>query len=55
MHKMSTLDTVSPRKREFMVNVVNIIATSSYLAKTMKGVMPQEVRRMLEKVELDSR
>ncbi len=50
-HKMDTLDSMSPKKREFMVKVVNIIATSSYLAKTMKGVMPQEIRQMLEKIK----
>lgn len=51
MHKMNTLDSMSPRKREFMIKVVNIIATSSYLAKTMKGVMPREIRTMLEKIK----
>ncbi len=50
MHKMQNLDSMSPRKREFMVKVVNIIATSSYLAKTMKGVMPQEIRHLLERM-----
>ena len=54
-HKMHTLDTMTPKKREFMIKVVNIIATSSYLAKTMKGAMPEEVRRMLEKVKAGSR
>lgn len=52
MHKMNTLDSMSPRKREFMVKVVNIIATSSYLAKTMKGIMPKEIRQMLERMAL---
>jgi anaerobic magnesium-protoporphyrin IX monomethyl ester cyclase len=51
MHKMSTLDAMSPKKREFMIKVVHIIATSSYLAKTMKGVMPREMRQMLEKIK----
>jgi anaerobic magnesium-protoporphyrin IX monomethyl ester cyclase len=32
MHKMKNLDRMSARKREFMVKVVHIIATSSYLA-----------------------
>jgi hypothetical protein len=50
MHKMNTLDAMSPRKREFMIKVVHIIATSSYLAKTMKGTMPQDIRQMLERV-----
>ena len=54
-HKMQTLDSMTPKKREFMIKVVNIIATSSYLAKTMKGTMPQDVRRMLDKFKLASR
>ncbi len=51
MHKMSTLDGMTPKKREFMIKVVHIIATSSYLAKTMKGSMPQDVRKMLEMIK----
>jgi anaerobic magnesium-protoporphyrin IX monomethyl ester cyclase len=50
-HKMNTLDVMSPKKREFMIKVIHIIATSSYLAKTMKGAMPHEVKRMLEKIK----
>jgi hypothetical protein len=41
---------MTPKKREFMIKVIHIIATSSYLAKTMKGTMPQEIRQMLERV-----
>ncbi|NTW58395.1 MAG: radical SAM protein [Nitrospirae bacterium] len=52
MHKMNTLDAMSPRKREFMIKVVHIIATSSYLAKTMRGVMPKEIHQMLEKIKV---
>jgi anaerobic magnesium-protoporphyrin IX monomethyl ester cyclase len=47
VHKMMNLDQLSPKKREFMVKVVHIIATSSYLAGAMKGVMPEEVKKML--------
>ncbi len=54
-HKMNTLNIMTPKKREFMIKVIHIIATSSYLAKTMKGTMPQEVRKMLEQVKLASR
>lgn len=54
-HKMNTLDSMSLKKREFMIKVIHIIATSSYLAKTMRGAMPQEVRRMLEKVKVATR
>jgi hypothetical protein len=51
LHKMNTLDAMSPRKREFMIKVVRIIATHSYLAKTMKGVMPKEISDLLEKIK----
>ena len=51
-HKMNTLDAMSLKKREFMIKVIHIIATSSYLAKTMKGTMPEEIRKMLEKVKV---
>ena len=47
MHKMKTLERMSAKKREFMVKVVHIIATSSYLAGAMKGAMPEEVKKML--------
>ena len=51
-HKMNTLDTMSPKKREFMIKVIHIIATSSYLAKTMKGTMPEDIKKMLEKLHI---
>jgi anaerobic magnesium-protoporphyrin IX monomethyl ester cyclase len=47
MHKMKNLHTMTPRKREFMVKVVHIIATSSYLAGAMKGAMPEEVKKIV--------
>jgi len=46
-NKMNTLDTMTPKKREFMIKVIHIIATSSYLAKTMKGTMPEDIKKML--------
>lgn len=49
-HKMNTLDSMSPKKREFMIKVIHIIATSSYLAKTMKGTMPEDIKKLLEKL-----
>jgi len=48
MHKLNTLDTMSPRKREFMVKVVRLIAEDSYLAEHMGGKMPAEVKRALK-------
>ena len=51
MNKMKNLDLLSPEKREFMIKVVNIIATSSYLADTMKGLMPEEIKNMLKEIK----
>ncbi len=51
-HKMHTLDTMTPKKREFMIKVIHIIATSSYLAKTMKGTMPEDIKKLLHDLEL---
>ncbi len=53
MYKINNLDTMTQRKREFMVKVVHIISTSSYLAETMKGTsMPEDVKEMLAKVHV---
>jgi anaerobic magnesium-protoporphyrin IX monomethyl ester cyclase len=51
-HKMNTLDTMTPKKREFMIKVIHIIATSSYLSKTMKGTMPEDIKKLLEKMHI---
>jgi len=53
-HKMNTLGDMTPRKREFMIKVIHIIATSSYLAKTMKGTMPEDIKRMLENINIST-
>lgn len=53
MHKLDTLDSMTEKKREFMIKVIHIISTSSYLAKTMKGTsMPEEVKKLLEKLKV---
>ncbi len=53
MYKFNNLDALTEKKREFMIKVIHIIATSSYLAKTMKDTtMPQEVQEMLKKLKL---
>jgi len=52
MHKLRTLDSMSGRKREFMIKVMDLIANDSYLAETMKGAMPEEVRRLLKEAGL---
>ncbi|MHB8845680.1 MAG: B12-binding domain-containing radical SAM protein [Nitrospirota bacterium] len=51
-HKMNTLDSMSPKKREFMIKVIHIIATSSYLAKTMKGTMPEDIKKLLHSLKV---
>jgi anaerobic magnesium-protoporphyrin IX monomethyl ester cyclase len=48
MHKLLTLDDMSRHKREFMIKVIKLIATDSYLAKDMKGTIPEEIKRLLE-------
>lgn len=52
MHKLSTLDEMSMHKREFMIKVIGIIANDSYLAKDMKGAIPEEIKRFLKKVKV---
>lgn len=52
MHKLLTLDQMSSHKREFMVKVIKLIATDSYLARDMKGTIPEEMKRLLEKASI---
>jgi anaerobic magnesium-protoporphyrin IX monomethyl ester cyclase len=52
MHKLLTLDDMSSRKREFMIKVIKLIATDSYLAKDMKGSIPEEIQRLLEQASI---
>jgi anaerobic magnesium-protoporphyrin IX monomethyl ester cyclase len=51
-HKLAGLDRMSSAKRQFMLTVLKILATNSYLAPKMKGLgagrqMPPEVRDLL--------
>ena len=55
MHKLLTLDQMSSHKREFMVKVIKLIATDSYLAKDMKGIIPEEIKRLIEKAGISTR
>lgn len=52
MYKLQNLNKFSAKKREFMVKVIRIIATSSYLAGHMKGMMPEEVKKILATLEI---
>ena len=47
MHKMNTLQSMSPNKREFMIKVVKIISEDSYLKEHMGGEMPEQVKKLL--------
>lgn len=49
MHKLLSLDSMSARKREFMLKVIDLIANDSYLAKHMKGAIPEEIKKLLMK------
>lgn len=55
MHKLMTLDDMSIHKREFMIKVIGIIANDSYLAKDMKGAIPEEIKRLLKKAGIGIR
>ncbi|NOX20002.1 MAG: radical SAM protein, partial [Nitrospirae bacterium] len=47
MYKAMNLDKMTSKKRDFMINVMKIIATSSYLAEVMKGEMPEMMKKMI--------
>lgn len=53
MDKLQRLDQMTARKREFMVKVIDLIASSSYLAEQMTGIgeapgeMPEQVKKYL--------
>ena len=54
-HKLAGLDRMSSAKRQFMLTVLKILATNSYLASRMKGIgegreMPPEVRGLLARL-----
>jgi anaerobic magnesium-protoporphyrin IX monomethyl ester cyclase len=52
MHKIKTLDTMTPNKQEFMIKVMNIISSSSYLAEHMQGTIPEEIKKMLDRLTI---
>lgn len=50
MDKLKNLERLSPEKQEFMIKVTKLITTNSYLAEHMHGEMPEEVKRLLDKI-----
>ncbi|OGW25229.1 MAG: magnesium-protoporphyrin IX monomethyl ester oxidative cyclase [Nitrospirae bacterium GWC2_42_7] len=51
MHKMRNLDSMTPEKQEFMIKVMKLISTNSYLAEHMQGEMPEEIKRILSRMK----
>lgn len=51
MHKLRNLDSLTPEKQEFMIKVMRLISTNSYLAGHMQGEMPEEIKRILNRVK----
>ncbi len=48
MDKLKNLETMTPEKQKFMIKVMNLIATNSYLAEHMQGEMPEEIKKLLD-------
>ncbi|HIH43973.1 MAG TPA: radical SAM protein [Candidatus Methanoperedenaceae archaeon] len=49
MDKLERLDEMSEFKRNYMISVTKLLIEDSYLAGQMKGIIPQKVRRVIEK------
>lgn len=52
MNKLKNLERLTPEKQEFMIKVTKLIATNSYLAEHMQGSMPEEIKKMINKLEV---
>jgi anaerobic magnesium-protoporphyrin IX monomethyl ester cyclase len=52
MNKLKNLDKLSPEKQEFMIKVTKIIANNSYLKEHMTGVIPEEMKKLFEKLSV---
>ncbi|MDD5435473.1 MAG: hypothetical protein PH343_08595 [Nitrospira sp.] len=50
MDKLKNLDSMTPEKQEFLIKVIKLIATNSYLAEHMQGEMPEEIKRLLDRL-----
>ncbi|OGW25044.1 MAG: hypothetical protein A2X59_06485 [Nitrospirae bacterium GWC2_42_7] len=49
MDKLKNLEGLTPEKQKFMLKVIKLIATNSYLAKHMQGNMPGEIKELIKK------
>jgi len=52
MNKLKNLDALTPEKQEFMIKVTKIIATNSYLKEHMQGEIPDEMKKIFEKMSV---
>lgn len=55
MDKMRNLESLTPEKQEFMIKVMKIISTNSYLAEHMQGKMPEEIKQLLDRLNVGQR
>ncbi len=49
MDKLEQIDEMSEFKKNYMIDVTNLLINDSYLSNQMKGEMPQKVRKIIEK------
>jgi anaerobic magnesium-protoporphyrin IX monomethyl ester cyclase len=47
MHKLKIINSLSSYKKDFMIKVIKLIAEDSYLAKSMKGDIPEEIKNVI--------
>jgi anaerobic magnesium-protoporphyrin IX monomethyl ester cyclase len=48
MHKMKSFGSMSSFKREFMIKVMRILATDSYLSQTMKEIVVKKIKKFIK-------
>ena len=49
MDKLSTIEEMSEFKKNYMIDVTRLLINDSYLANQMKGEMPPEAKKFMEK------
>jgi len=49
MDKLGHLEEMSEFKKNYMIDVTRLLINDSYLSNQMKGEMPQNVRKLIEK------
>ena len=49
MDKLSTIEEMSEFKKNYMIDVTRLLINDSYLANQMRGEMPPEAKKFMEK------